>query len=110
MGRILSGQGSAAGHNVDLDYVNGSGIGGIGPTHGSPGMASLRPQTVATLQRMSLHTEGNKNNTDLSLVIEESHCLTKSEFHYPFSQQQLSFFSLVENIMYRMTRQSLLYR
>ncbi len=108
--RILSGEGSAAGNNVNLDYINGSGIGGIGPTHGSPGMAILRPQAVTTLQRMSSHTEGDTNNTDLSLVIEESHCSTKSEFHYPFSQQQLSFFSLVENTMYLMTRQSLLYR
>ncbi len=98
--RILSGDGSAAGNNIDHDYVTGTGVGGIGPTHGNPGMAIIRPQTIATLQQhvSSSHTEGNDcNNTKrrCSLVIKESRSMTKSElycspffalssFHFPF--------------------------
>ncbi len=71
--RILAGEGSAAGNNVDVDYVNGSGVGGVGPTYGNNGMAIIRPQTIATLKRMTSHTEGNDTELELELVIERRH-------------------------------------
>ncbi len=67
--RMLAGKGSAAGNNVDLDYVNGSGVGGIGPNHGSPGLAILRPQTLDNLQRKTSHTQGN--DTELHALATE---------------------------------------